>query len=323
MGLTISRWDHPRIRGEHQPALVGEVQQQGSSPHTRGALYQPVHGVNLKRIIPAYAGSTSTGSSSSARRADHPRIRGEHLDHRHPPGAGAGSSPHTRGARPLGKGPPAGNGIIPAYAGSTAPRKGASGWQRDHPRIRGEHGGPADGLHAGPGSSPHTRGAPTNSSHRRRKVGIIPAYAGSTGRPVRAGLLLQDHPRIRGEHAHRVAGSADVGGSSPHTRGARESLHKGDSLSLDHPRIRGEHPLPPFRGNGTVGSSPHTRGARRTRPIALNLSRIIPAYAGSTPSRRRDHGPRPDHPRIRGEHAFSLRFAVFSEGSSPHTRGAP
>ena len=139
MGLTISRWDHPRIRGEHQPALVGEVQQQGSSPHTRGALYQPVHGVNLKRIIPAYAGSTSTGSSSSARRADHPRIRGEHLDHRHPPGAGAGSSPHTRGALSRSSRSRTGGGIIPAYAGSTAPRKGASGWQRDHPRIRGEH----------------------------------------------------------------------------------------------------------------------------------------------------------------------------------------
>ena len=77
--------------------------------------------------------------SRHRRRADHPRIRGEHhlileLEY-----TLVGSSPHTRGAP---RGPAflsPGAGIIPAYAGSTRlfteyERRGG-----DHPRIRGEH----------------------------------------------------------------------------------------------------------------------------------------------------------------------------------------
>ena len=72
-------WDHPRIRGEH----LDDVEQLGDAVG----------------IIPAYAGST----------------RLDTLDD----GEGAGSSPHTRGARWRRWRPP-------------RPR-----W--DHPRIRGEH----------------------------------------------------------------------------------------------------------------------------------------------------------------------------------------
>ncbi len=176
--------DHPRIRGEHEPAgdqrrvAVGIIPAyagsthpprgarrrcRGSSPHTRGA---------PRRWPPPYPC-----------RRDHPRIRGEHttLRARRTPSAG----------------------IIPAYAGSTAgkvrgkPRpkgssphtRGALRWPRsrcvrrgDHPRIRGEHCGyghlmafvrgiiPAyagstmstlDFISLRPGSSPHTRGAPS------------------------------------------------------------------------------------------------------------------------------------------------------------------
>ena len=70
------------------------------------------------------------------------------------------------------------------------------------------------------------------------------------------------------------------------------------------------------------GSSPHTRGAPHWVGTLAFPKRIIPAYAGST-------GPwtlrlsRPDHPRIRGEHAIHRRRAVCRDGSSPHTRGAP
>ena len=50
--------DHPRIRGEHIKECREELQETGSSPHTRGALRQQ----RLPRlgggIIPAYAGST-------------------------------------------------------------------------------------------------------------------------------------------------------------------------------------------------------------------------------------------------------------------------
>ena len=112
---------------------------------------------------------------------DHPRIRGEHC---------LAGSAHVPG-----------NGIIPAYAGSTAPdsrwpclaagssphTRGARrsiartvGVRRDHPRIRGEH----YGFEVMENETP----------------GIIPAYAGSTN---------------SSRFIERFSS-----GSSPHTRGA-------------------------------------------------------------------------------------------------------
>ena len=50
-----------------------------------------------------------------------------------------GSSPHTRGARLQLGDDHLIDGIIPAYAGSTAQYRNIVKWQKDHPRIRGEH----------------------------------------------------------------------------------------------------------------------------------------------------------------------------------------
>ena len=244
-GRAASRGDHPRIRGEHKafqvldkagagiiPAYAGSTPLVdsptwyvwGSSPHTRGA--------------------PRPSTAISRQSWDHPRIRGEHVQivlvivdvHGIIPAyAGStrpvlarvvrsrGSSPHTRGAREGAYGP--------------------GGALQDHPRIRGERGdnqiparfklgiipayaGSADSdavaAHRRQGSSPHTRGA----------------------RHIRSSLPMPvgDHPRIRGERlgeAQRLvvgrgiipayAGSAPpapddvkkLGGSSPHTRGAR------------------------------------------------------------------------------------------------------
>ena len=135
-----------------------------------------------------------------------------------------GSSPHTRGAPDC---------VLRVDADS-----------QDHPRIRGEH-------------HEHVLVRP-------REKGIIPAYAGSTTKSVmpngktqgssphtRGALfryhlfqaVIEDHPRIRGEHRKyplsfrkslwiipAYAGSTLLSlthnlpclGSSPHTRGARQ-----------------------------------------------------------------------------------------------------
>ena len=70
------------------------------------------------------------------------------------------------------------------------------------------------------------------------------------------------------------------------------------------------------------GSSPHTRGAQYITPSPSLTSRIIPAYAGSTPGHHSASFTARDHPRIRGEHVLvTLRVGVLA-GSSPHTRGA-
>ena len=175
------RGDHPRIRGEHKercapalrrhgiiPAYAGNtalerlvaLHPQGSSPHTRGT---PV--ALLKTICYAW---------------DHPRIRGEH--------------PRVRAVVGVL------DGIIPAYAGNTAPASmitnyqvgssphtrgtlrcslGASPAREDHPRIRGEH--------------------LLRQGEKQRLPRIIPAYAGNTRTARRSRVPLR--------------------GSSPHTRG--------------------------------------------------------------------------------------------------------
>ena len=172
----------------------------GSSPHTRGA---PIRGLLLprdRRIIPAYAGSTTTYDSFDVAVSDHPRIRGEHCRHRGTGIPGAGSSPHTRGARSAWSAPSSSPRIIPAYAGSTRGHHEIQLDGEDHPRIRGEHVRPGCYEALYEGSSPHTRGARQCHRHRHPRGRIIPAYAGSTAFASSHFADRTDHPRIRGEH---------------------------------------------------------------------------------------------------------------------------
>ena len=92
------RTDHPRIRGEHGRGPTRGLSSQGSSPHTRGARAKGSCASPMRRIIPAYAGSTRKGGKSLTINKDHPRIRGEHYVNSVYPALAAGSSPHTRGA---------------------------------------------------------------------------------------------------------------------------------------------------------------------------------------------------------------------------------
>ena len=315
--------DHPRIRGEHVPAVLPCCCGAGSSPHTRGAHVGDAGMIAIVGIIPAYAGSTSRRYSPAAAARDHPRIRGEHR---------MAETPHQAPPR-----------IIPAYAGSTTLVVSRDHLMPDHPRIRGEHcvckkedfGPIVDhprirGEHidlraaedTSKGSSPHTRGARTPKNSSAPPGRIIPAYAGSTGAPLCRGPGRRDHPRIRGEHALALRDQVRAGGSSPHTRGAPPQLvdkpprtriipaYAGSTRyscraavrRRDHPRIRGEHPASYRPNRPPLGSSPHTRGAPRHRP--------------------RTSSGRADHPRIRGEHISDGSTARMSGGSSPHTRGA-
>ena len=55
--------DHPRLRGEHFRGFLPRPTPFGSSPPTRGAPSLPHPPREPKRIIPAYAGSTSLAAS--------------------------------------------------------------------------------------------------------------------------------------------------------------------------------------------------------------------------------------------------------------------
>ena len=159
------------------------------------------------------------GSSCRPSR-DHPRIRGEHFSSVTKGLTDAGSSPHTRGALEARHGLVLGDGIIPAYAGSTAGPRASCSTAWDHPRIRGEHSTMLNLPSPYLGSSPHTRGARVRGGRRPPRAGIIPAYAGSTGLMLLGAMALRDHPRIRGEHRNRCRCTRGWSGSSPHTRGA-------------------------------------------------------------------------------------------------------
>ena len=151
-------------------------------------------------------------------------------------------------------------------------------------------------------SSPHTRGARGIGVFGGVPAGIIPAYAGSTNLIKVFINALRDHPRIRGEHSHRLHGRLLHGGSSPHTRGARFWMRRRDAIcgiipayvgstensprlktaTGDHPRIRGEHPSRSTGALNVTGSSPHTRGAPPMMGERGAFAGIVPAYAGST-----------------------------------------
>ena len=235
------------------------------------------------RIIPAYAGSTSSNTALCHRARDHPRIRGEHPLEKMRFRFRSGSSPHTRGAPRVEPRRGILRWIIPAYAGSTGSVIWTVSSTGDHPRIRGEHEFDQRVRVVEAGSSPHTRGARPGLRCSSRRARIIPAYAGSTTLSCARRSGIRDHPRIRGEHLAATSFNSAMEGSSPHTRGARLGLspgglgariipaYAGSTTHLarkcpswtDHPRIRGEHPVDLFVAEGGGGSSPHTRGARR------------------------------------------------------------
>ena len=261
IGSAGSTRDHPRIRGEHSRRGVGCGHGRGSSPHTRGARPHQRMGKHPMRIIPAYAGSTRTTRRWRPPCWDHPRIRGEHRGIGSQDIPGVGSSPHTRGALRFKDEVTRACGIIPAYAGSTTGDTTGGYSERDHPRIRGEHGISPVCWAKGWGSSPHTRGAPHPGFNRSAPAGIIPAYAGST--PPRPLITPRrpDHPRIRGEHIHVVGQGEASGWIIPAYAGSTPPRIFPRMPGWDHPRIRGEHLHQYAFSNTLPGSSPHTRGA--------------------------------------------------------------
>ena len=91
----------------------------------------------------------------------------------------------------------------------------------------------------------------------------------------------------------------------------------------DHPRLRGEHQFL-FTGNDDFeGSPPPTRGTQVVQVQILKINRITPAYAGNTLKTDEYSDNEQDHPRLRGEHGYTLALCDYETGSPPPTRGTP
>ena len=178
-----------------------------------------------------------------------------------------------------------------------------------------------DPTQAERGSSPLTRGKPDALTHTSCRERLIPAHAGKTSPP---GSLRHDgsaHPRSRGENIHGCVDDDGAGGSSPLTRGKRQTVitqsaagrlipaHAGKTSwkptrrrpSAAHPRSRGENPMRSRTLAAASGSSPLTRGKRLHQDPFVMTVRLIPAHAGKTSTAVSTMTVPGAHPRSRGE----------------------
>ena len=191
----------------------------------------------------------------------HPRPCGEHPRLAIDPNRGAGSSPPVRGAQGAHAGTGGGAGLIPARAGSTQKSDRWRKLYRAHPRPCGEHDKAYNLWRSETGSSPPVRGALHRTIRVTPPLGLIPARAGSTRKPVAAFQLGGAHPRPCGEHTPGRPLELVHSGSSPPVRGAPEAQRRtrcrawliparaGSTLHLNfrreswraHPRPCGEH----------------------------------------------------------------------------------
>ena len=173
-------WAHPRSRGENARSLVELLSVMGSSPLTRGKQAGLEIAAVVKRLIPAHAGKTFSGTLKLHCDRAHPRSRGENLPTEGSNDEAAGSSPLTRGKRsPLIRALQA-HRLIPAHAGKTRGPPRAPDTASAHPRSRGENHGVQSRITNQTGSSPLTRGKRRYPKVRGHLEGLIPAHAGKT-----------------------------------------------------------------------------------------------------------------------------------------------
>ncbi len=170
----------------------------GSSPLTRGGPFDDARITSAFGLIPAYAGRTDRVVFPRRVIEAHPRLRGADLKAVALVPFPAGSSPLTRGGpqplrRVCGQ-----RGLIPAYAGRTTPQRRATARIPAHPRLRGADLTSRRTILVSWGSSPLTRGGQAVVSGALPALGLIPAYAGRTGKIVETKLGHRAHPRLRG-----------------------------------------------------------------------------------------------------------------------------
>ena len=174
-----------------------------------------------------------------------------------------------------------------------------------------------------PGSSPRGRGKRRTHEPPRRRRGLIPAWAGKTGRACGRASRPWAHPRVGGENTVSHIPSCIALGSSPRGRGKpRRRPRRPDASRLipawagktgalattcgavpAHPRVGGENAVIDEPHEDDDGSSPRGRGKLLDERAGHVAYRLIPAWAGKTTP-----CPAPvtwawAHPRVGGENS--------------------
>ena len=170
----------PLTRGKHVQWVYDSVTNVGSSPLTRGKPVLDARFGGELGLIPAHAGKTVTCDSMFVGIRAHPRSRGENQYDGPVAVQAHGSSPLTRGKRAAGAALRGGPGLIPAHAGKTCELEALPALVEAHPRSRGENRDYWRSPRGEHGSSPLTRGKPSDPRRRHQR-----------GRA---------HPRSRGEN---------------------------------------------------------------------------------------------------------------------------
>ena len=130
---------HPRVGGENLSVAATMTAPTGSSPRGRGKRVRRPHAQAFTRLIPAWAGKTSSAPRGAAARRAHPRVGGENWTQSSGNDTGKGSSPRGRGKRVEGGGRQRCQRLIPAWAGKTRGYGRADRGLTAHPRVGGEN----------------------------------------------------------------------------------------------------------------------------------------------------------------------------------------
>ena len=171
-----------------------------------------------------------------------------------------------------------------------------------HPRVGGENEPASNDPWRPRGSSPRGRGKHQGRRERRRRVGLIPAWAGKTNRPPVHWIHAPAHPRVGGENWPSCRSTAQGSGSSPRGRGKHpgrrvlsytgglipawagktEANGRGNVTDAAHPRVGGENPTVEAAVSAYAGSSPRGRGKLLVSGGLFPPGGLIPAWAGKT-----------------------------------------
>ena len=213
---------HPRLRGDYHHCWSRHNCGTGSSPPARGLQTKPDVLCQIRRLIPACAGTTAYDALAKTAAGAHPRLRGDYHTDRNFFVINIGSSPPARGLRNSTTKDMTISGLIPACAGTTFLHFHNETAPQAHPRLRGDYVLLSPFLITRTGSSPPARGLRNFRVVINGVVGLIPACAGTTHREQSDDIGAWAHPRLRGDYMLACYCHACMVGSSPPARG----LHK-------------------------------------------------------------------------------------------------
>ena len=210
---------HPRACGENCPDSQVSPTRGGSSPRVRGKRALVLDCDFEGRLIPARAGKTFVGCTSSPSGSAHPRACGENPAFTAMLAMLAGSSPRVRGKHSRGGGADHFSRLIPARAGKTCGGARSRSPPGAHPRACGENDGGFVAPLVVEGSSPRVRGKRALVLDCDFEGRLIPARAGKTFVGCTSSPSGSAHPRACGENSSVRAPVPATTGSSPRVRG--------------------------------------------------------------------------------------------------------